>query len=135
MANVILSPALSLFDLRRKFGIWVKPFEVAASAPLRMMFRSLRMSPMWRSRRNSIPGHYSALAYTTRAYPLLRQLPDVRVVVRVCRPTEKRRQHFLQARDQVVGLSGALGEIFDLVVLHRHLAAQKLIFAFEALDI
>src|SRR5438045_198099 len=54
MANVILSPELSFLDFRRKFGTWVKPPRVAASAPLRMMLRSLRISPMWRSDWKSI---------------------------------------------------------------------------------
>lgn len=90
MAKVILSPALSLFDFRRKFGTWVKPCEVAASAPLRMMLRSLRMSPMCRSCRNSIPVHYSPPRRTPRSYPL--RLPVIGmtggVALRICRATE-----------------------------------------------
>ncbi len=32
MANTILSPAFRLFDFSRKFGTWVKPPVLAASA-------------------------------------------------------------------------------------------------------
>src|SRR6266850_7788016 len=35
----------------------------------------------------------------------------------------------------MVGLAGALSEIFDLIVLYGDLTAQELIFAFETLDI
>jgi hypothetical protein len=35
----------------------------------------------------------------------------------------------------VVGLAGALGEVFDLLVLDANLAAEKFILAFELVDV
>jgi hypothetical protein len=52
-----------------------------------------------------------------------------RGVVEVARPTKQRRQHFLQAGDEVIGLAGALGQVFDLVVFDRHPGLEKLNFA------
>ena len=44
-------------------------------------------------------------------------------------------EHFLQAGDEHVGFAGALGQLFDLRVLHVDLAAQKIVLAFEARDV
>jgi hypothetical protein len=41
----------------------------------------------------------------------------------------------LQASDQVVGLAGAFGKVFDLLVLDADLLLEKRVFTFEALDI
>src|SRR5688500_10423201 len=59
MANVILSPALIFVDLRRKFGTCVKPPAVAASAPRRTIFLSLKMSPSERAAVESIRLQYT----------------------------------------------------------------------------
>ena len=50
----------------------------------------------------------------------------------VCGSSEQGGQHFLQTRDQVVGLSCALGEVFDLLVLDGDLLPQKIVLTFEA---
>lgn len=50
-------------------------------------------------------------------------------------PSEQRREHLLQASDEVVSLPRPLGQVLDLVVLHADLAAQKLVLAFEPFDV
>jgi hypothetical protein len=58
------------------------------------------------------------------------------VVARSChRSSQQWCQHFLQAGDQVVGLAGTLGQVFDLIVFGADLAAEKFILPFEACDI
>jgi hypothetical protein len=47
---------------------------------------------------------------------------------------EERRQHLLQAGDQVIGLAAALGQVFNLVVLDADLSAKELVFAFQQFD-
>src|ERR1700735_3542730 len=42
-----------------KFGTCVKPCRVTGSAPMISMLRSFRMSPMWRSGRDSMPSLYA----------------------------------------------------------------------------
>ena len=48
---------------------------------------------------------------------------------------QQRRQHFLQAGDQMVGLAGALGQVLDLHVLDGDLLAQKSVLPFQPRDI
>ena len=53
----------------------------------------------------------------------------VRLTMVLFGATQQRGEHFLQAGDQVVGLAGTLGQVFDLVVLDGHLGSEKLNFA------
>ncbi|MET4312571.1 hypothetical protein [Bradyrhizobium sp. RT4b] len=66
MANAILWRELSFLDFRRKFGACVKPIIDAASAPFRMMLRSLSMSSIGRESMPEIIRHVRAalLLYT-----------------------------------------------------------------------
>jgi hypothetical protein len=49
--------------------------------------------------------------------------------VRALRATKQRRQHCLQAGDQVVCLAGALGEVLNLIIFHGDFSSKKSDFA------
>src|SRR5271166_3663853 len=48
---------------------------------------------------------------------------------------KQRREHLLQSPDEDVRLAAAFAELLDLRVLGRHLAAEKVVLAFELLHI
>jgi hypothetical protein len=48
---------------------------------------------------------------------------------------KQRSEHFLQSRDEMVGLAGALGKVFNLVILDANLLTEERVLAFEALDV
>src|SRR5580658_10306204 len=105
IAYASLAPTEISGFVRMKFGTWVKPCRVTGSAPMISMLRSLRISPMWRSDRESTLSLY---AHHARRF----QLSPLRGIGRcVGRPTEERRQHFLKAGDEVVRLAGSLGQV------------------------
>ncbi len=52
------------------------------------------------------------------------------ITLRLLGATEERREHFLQACDEVIGLAGAFGQVFYLLVLDADLAWADFILAF-----
>src|ERR1700733_12668236 len=51
------------------------------------------------------------------------------------RSAKQRRQHFLQAADQMVGLASTFGQILDLIILSADLAAEEFVLPFKTCDI
>jgi hypothetical protein len=59
----------------------------------------------------------------------------LRIGTRVLRTAKQWRQHFLQTGDEMVSLSSARREVFNLLVLEADQSPEKFILAFESLDI
>ena len=106
-----------------KFGTWVKPLAVAASAPLRIDVAlsedvadvAAPAAVLHRRIVARLSAGLRVIPYSSMSGPLSSVFPNVRRMLRRS-SSQQRRQHFLQTGDQVVGLARALGQLLDLLV-------------------